>query len=162
MSEETQNSQTQVQHNLEDEIRCMKCGKLIAKTMAHGHFEVKCPRCGTLNAVFEQMIEQVIVTDPEGKILYINKAAELATGYGSAEAIGKRPSDLWGGEMPGEFYAEMWRTIKDEKKSFQAGMVNKHKNGTLYDLELIISPILDTDGNVMFYVGIEVATKKDS
>lgn len=31
------------------EIRCMKCGKFLAKLK--GEIEVKCPRCGTYNAV---------------------------------------------------------------------------------------------------------------
>ena len=35
-------------------------------------------------------------------------------------------------------------------------MTNKKKSGELYNLELIISPILDTKGDILFFVGIEV------
>jgi len=87
-----------------NQVRCLKCDKLLANRVVREHFEIKCPRCGTLNKIIEQMIEQMIVTDPEGKILYINSAVEKASGYSAHEAIGKRPSELWGAQMPKEFY----------------------------------------------------------
>lgn len=37
----------------DDEVRCTKCSKLVAKVLPLGHFEVKCLRCGTLNELIE-------------------------------------------------------------------------------------------------------------
>jgi len=143
------------------EIRCSKCQKLLAKWKEghHGNFEIKCPRCGVLNTILEHMISQVIVTDPEGVILYINKAAEIATGYFAHEAIGKKIGDLWGKQMPEAFYKELWDTIKGEKKTFTGTIKNRRKSGELYDVELVVSPILDHQGGVIFYIGIEVLTR---
>lgn len=39
------------------EIRCLKCGKMLAKPHGILGAEIKCLRCGTLNQVFEKMIE---------------------------------------------------------------------------------------------------------
>ena len=140
------------------QVRCVKCDKLLANRVVREHFEIKCPRCGTLNRIFEQMIEQMIVTDPEGKIIYINSAVEQASGYSIHEAIGKRPSDLWGGQMPKDFYKEM-RNKMDKGESVKVFVTNKRKTGELYDVELIVSPILDTDRKVMYLVGIEIVIK---
>lgn len=118
--------------------------------------EIKCLRCGTLNQIFEKMIEQVIITDKEGRILFINKAAELATGYSVYEAIGKKPSELWGGHMSREFYADMWTKMLEKKESVKLGITNKKKSGEFYDIELLISPVSDTNGDILFFIGIEV------
>lgn len=107
-----------------------------------------------LNVVLEQMIEQVIVTDPNGIVLYTNDALERVTGFTAEEVIGKTPA-LWGGQMPKEFYEDMWRAIKMEKKNIKVNLVNRKKDGTHYSCELCISPILNTDGSIRFFVGIE-------
>lgn len=80
------------------QIRCIKCDRLLAKNN-EDKFEIKCERCGTLNKVFERMIEQVIITDADGKILFLNKSLEKTTGYGLGESVGKVASQLWGGNM---------------------------------------------------------------
>ncbi len=137
-------------------IRCTKCRKVLAKPDNFYGVEIKCARCGTLNRIFEQMIEQVIITDNNGIILFINKAVEIATGYSAHEAIGKKPSELWGGQMSKEFYQEMWVKMLEEKKSIKLKITNKSKSGQTYDVELLVSPIFDINGGILFFVGIEV------
>ena len=137
------------------QVRCVKCNKLLAKNTSD-EFEIKCERCGTLNRVFEQMVEQVVITDSKGKILFINKSFEKITGFTIHESIGKRPSELWGGNMTRKFYADLWKKIEGKKESIKVKMTNKRKSGEPYNLELIVSPILDTGGKILFFVGIEV------
>jgi len=141
------------------EVRCIKCKKLLAKNHHHdGLFEVKCSRCGTLNSVFEKMLEQVIITDAQGVILYTNDVVENITGYGPKEIIGNKPS-LWGNQMSKKFYAQMWEIIHNQKKSLRVVVKNKRKDGTMYKARLQISPILDNENKVRFYVGIETIIK---
>lgn len=140
-------------------VRCAKCKKLIAKSSPEGHLEIKCSRCGELNGALGQMQEQVIITSLDGKVLYINKATQQATGYTELEAIGKTPGELWGGQMSQEFYHDMWRHIKDKKTKFHARMTNVTKSGKLYNVEMIIYPILDKEGLLLFYVATEVLKK---
>lgn len=137
------------------QIRCVKCNKLLAKNDSN-KFEIKCERCGTLNKVIEQMIEQVVITDKEGKILFINKSFEETTGFSMHESIGKKPSELWGGKMQKEFYVDLWDKMKNKKESIKVKMTNTKKTGEPYNLELIVSPILDINGDILFFVGIEV------
>lgn len=57
--------------------------------------------------------------------------------------------------MPKEFYEEMWRTIKTEKKAFVGDIRNMRKDGTEYWQELHVYPILDAQGVSRFFIGIE-------
>ncbi len=140
------------------QIRCKKCNKLLAVNGVDNDVQIKCGRCGSLNIIFEEMTEQIVITDPQGIILFVNGALNTITGYTINEAIGKTPK-LWGGQMSKEFYEEMWRCIKDEKKGIQVIVQNKRKDGTYYHAQLCISPVLDTEGVVRFFVGIEKVLK---
>ncbi len=101
-----------------------------------------------------KILEQVIITDKAGKILYVNKEVEDITGYSVEEVLGKSPS-LWGGQMPKKFYKQMWDTLLTQKETVSLNITNKHKSGRLYKVNLTISPVLDTTGEVVFLVGME-------
>ncbi len=96
----------------------------------------------------------IIITDPEGKIIYANASVERITGYSPAEVIGNNPR-LWGGLMGKEFYQKMWHQIKEEKLSFRSEVKNKRKNGEVYATLMSISPILDEAKNLVGFVGLE-------
>lgn len=97
----------------------------------------------------------IVITDENANVLYANKAVEQNTGFTQREVIGKNPADLWGGKMPKKFYEDMWRTIKIEKKPFSGEVQNFRKDGTPYWQELLISPVLDENGEVRFFIGME-------
>lgn len=98
--------------------------------------------------------DHVIITDPDGYILYANHTAELFTGYTREEMSGKTPS-LWGQQMSKEFYETLWRTIKIEKNSYAGELTNRRKDGTKYLTTLRVAPILDEQGKIQFFVGVE-------
>lgn len=104
---------------------------------------------------FDLLGDHVIITDENANILYANKAVERNTGFPLSESLGKNPGDLWGGKMPKEFYEKVWQTIKIEKKPFVGEVENKRKDGTAYWQEIHISPVLDENGEVKFFIGIE-------
>ncbi|OGY18756.1 MAG: hypothetical protein A2900_02090 [Candidatus Chisholmbacteria bacterium RIFCSPLOWO2_01_FULL_50_28] len=103
----------------------------------------------------ENASDQIIITDPQGSILYANKALEDTSEFTIGEVIGKNPGKLWGGQMDKKFFEKLWDGIKREKKTFQGELTNKKKSGKTYIAALSITPILDKDGNVRFFVGIE-------
>ncbi len=135
-------------------FRCEKCHKLLAVHAGKGSYEIKCGRCGNLNMLLQEMMDQVIVTDPTGKILYVNEQLQKITGYSAEEAVGQKPS-LWGGQMSQDFYKKLWHKISVDKQGVEVGVVNKTKQGKLYQAFLQISPVVDAHGEVMLYVGIE-------
>ncbi|MBL8029942.1 MAG: PAS domain S-box protein [Candidatus Doudnabacteria bacterium] len=142
------------------EFRCKSCNKLLGKQ--HGEnakIEIKCLRCGTINSVLEDGGSQVFLTDCNGVILYINPQVEAVTGYTQNEVVGKTPA-IWGRQMPEEFYKRLWKSILEEKKAVVFQVLNKKKNGELYDASIRISPILGDEGEVKYFLGIQTVIPK--
>ncbi len=105
----------------------------------------------------ENASDHMVITDPDGIVVYANPAVEHITGYKLKEIIGKKAGTLhnWGGLMPQDFYEELWTTLKEKKKSFSGEIQQKRKNGEHYDVIAHLSPVLDDKGEVTFFVGIE-------
>ena len=103
----------------------------------------------------ENVSDHIVITDADGIILYANKAVEKITGFLRAEIIGKKAGVQWGKLMSNELYHQLWEQIKINKQSFTGEFNNKRKNGEMYVAEAKVSPIVDDEGNVTFFVGIE-------
>jgi PAS domain S-box-containing protein len=101
--------------------------------------------------------EHIVITDAEGIVLYANMAAERITGFSLKEIFGKKAGvkALWGGTMPTVFYKQLWATIKKKKQTFSGEILNHRKNGDVYVAYAHITPILNEQGVVTYFVGIE-------
>lgn len=96
----------------------------------------------------------IVITDNDGVVLYANQAAQDMTGYSKEEIIGNNPK-LWGGLMDDAVYKMFWQTIKTDKKMYKGLFTNKRKNGEQYFAQATVSPILDEQGNLVGFVGVE-------
>jgi PAS domain S-box-containing protein len=112
-------------------------------------------------AILEFSEDQIIITDPEGIILYINPASQKITGFSQKELLGTKAGEKWGGLMEPGFYQNMWDTIKNQKKTFSAIVHNKRKNDELYDSFITIVPIIKND-KITNFVGIEKDITQES
>ncbi|MFA6338625.1 MAG: PAS domain S-box protein [Candidatus Paceibacterota bacterium] len=99
--------------------------------------------------------DHIVITDSEGVVIYGNKAVEKITGYKPEEAIGKKSGVLWKSPMPLEYYQNFWNVIKIQKKTFTGEIQNKRKNGTIYTAIISVSPVLDKNGEIIYFVGTE-------
>ncbi len=101
--------------------------------------------------------DHVVLTDPNGVVLYANPAVKRITGFSIEEVVGKKVGIkmMWGGLMDLGFYKKLWDTIKIQKRVFVGEILNKRKNGDLYEAAVTITPILDEKNNVIFFLGIE-------
>ena len=78
---------------------------------------------------------------------------EHLTGYTASEAIGQTAS-LWkSGRTPPAVYDELWQTIR-RGAVWKGEMINRHKNGQLYDTALTVAPLRGADNTISGYVGI--------
>lgn len=102
----------------------------------------------------EQVGESVVITDREGRIVYVNPAFERITGYTEAEALGKNPRVLNSGQQPKEFYEQMWAALL-RGETWVGKFINRRKDGTLFHEEATISPIRDKTGEVINYVAVK-------
>lgn len=111
-------------------------------------------RTAELQAIFDAVGEGILVTNLAGAIEYINPAMEKLTGYSSAEAVGKTPR-IWKSERQNPvFYTKMWQTIRTGQ-TWRGELVNKRKDGSLYDVLLTITPIPGPDGQPTGFVGVQ-------
>ena len=94
----------------------------------------------------------VVITDPDGMILYANSAIKRITGFTPQATLGKKAwtKELWGG-----LYEKLWKTIKHDKKVFSGEVKNKRKDGTLYNAFHTITPILNEKGNLQFFMDVQ-------
>lgn len=125
------------------------------KNLSPSELEYYTGKIKFLKRGFDAISDHVIITDKNANILYANKGAERATGFSVEEMIGKNPADLWGGNMPKEFYKDMWHKIKNLKQPFVGEIQNKRKDGSECWQNLHISSVLDENGDVKFFIGIE-------
>lgn len=103
----------------------------------------------------ENVSDNMIITDPEGIVIYANKAVEKVTGYKPEEAVGRKSGALWKTPMPVEYYQKLWDTVKKQKRVFTGEIQNRRKNGEVYTAAISITPILDDKNEVEFFVSIE-------
>jgi PAS domain S-box-containing protein len=106
-----------------------------------------------LAAAVEQADEAVIISDPTGRIEYVNPAFERITGYAATEAVGQNPRMLNSGRQPASYYQAMWATLT-AGRPWVADFVNRRRDGTEYQSSAVISSIRDADGSITGYVGV--------
>ncbi|MDD5041569.1 MAG: PAS domain S-box protein [Candidatus Peribacteraceae bacterium] len=109
---------------------------------------------GVFRLAVQNAYNHIIITDIDGVILYANQATQRITGYGQQELIGNTPS-VWGGRMPQEFYAKLWKTIKEDRYPFINECTNRRKSGETYRARITVSPMIEEDGTLLGFVGIE-------
>ncbi|HEY6896808.1 MAG TPA: diguanylate cyclase [Rhodocyclaceae bacterium] len=103
--------------------------------------------------VFEHATEAIMITDPQSRIEAINPAFTRITGYSAEEAIGQPSSLLRSGFHDAEFYAEMWHGVRTQGH-WKGEVVNRRKDGELFPAWLSISTVMNSEGQVMRYVGV--------
>jgi PAS domain S-box-containing protein len=102
----------------------------------------------------EQSPASIVITDPTGRIEYVNPKFTEVSGYAREEAGGQNPRLLKSGNTPADIYANLWRTITaghDWHGEFQ----NRRKNGELYWETASISPITDDEGRITHFIAVK-------
>ncbi|MFD0677669.1 MULTISPECIES: EAL domain-containing protein [unclassified Paenibacillus] len=113
--------------------------------------------------VFSNASEGIMITDKQLKILSVNQAFTMMTGYTEQEAVGQTPRLLHSGLQNQYFYIKMWERI--HTRGFWEGEIcNKRKNGELYPEWLSITTLRDEKGNITNYIGMftDITERKQS
>jgi PAS domain S-box-containing protein len=98
----------------------------------------------------------IVITDERGIIEWVNPAFEKISGYMADEMIGHKMNLVKSGEHGEEFFAEMWKTIMSGR-DWHGEVVNRSKDGRLYNEEMTITPMQDASGVIRHFI----AVKKD-
>lgn len=103
--------------------------------------------------LFNKVTEGILITNASKKILTVNSAFEVVTGYKFDEVIGLSPAILQSGLHDASFYKNMWATI-DEYGEWEGEIWNKRKNGELYPEGITIFNFKNTSGEITNYLAI--------
>lgn len=112
-----------------------------------------------LETVIQEANDGVIITkadlsDPGPEIIYVNEAFTRISGYTSEEVIGKNPRFLQS-EFTKRETLDAMRQALIEGRSFKDELLNRHKNGSNYWLDISVVPIRNDNGVVTHYAAIE-------
>jgi PAS domain S-box-containing protein len=107
-----------------------------------------------LAIAIEQAAESVFITDRDEMIQYVNPAFERITGYRREDAIGQTPRILESGKHGALFYKQMRDTLI-RGNAWHGRVVNRKKDGSFYEADATISPVLDKSGKITNFVYIK-------
>ena len=100
----------------------------------------------------------VLITDARASVVWVNAAFTRLTGYELAEAVGRKPAELVkSGRQDKGFYERIWATIL-AGKVWRGELINRRKDGSLYDEEMSITPIRAGTGATITHF---IAVKQD-
>ncbi len=101
-----------------------------------------------LAAIVESSDDAILTKDLSGVITTWNKGAERVFGYTASEIIGKPVLILIPEEQQDEEPAILSRIRKGERTEHYE-TVRRHKDGTLLDISLTVSPVRDLHGRIV-------------
>ena len=105
-------------------------------------------------AALQDAANAIVITDREGIIQWVNPAFCSSTGYGAAEAIGRKPSILKSGRHPPEFYREMWRTIL-AGQAWRGEIINRRRDGQLFTDDMTVTPLRNDQNEITHFIAIK-------
>jgi len=106
-------------------------------------------------AALEVAANPIIISRRDGTIIWVNGAFELLSGYGRNETLGRNTRMLKSGRQSTSFFKNMWDTILSGQK-WRGDLVNRHKDRSIYQEEMTISPLKFTAGDVSHFVAIKL------
>jgi PAS domain S-box-containing protein len=117
-----------------------------------------------LSLIAEKNINSVVVSDPEGRIEWVNKSFLEMSGYSIEEVIGKKPGHFLQGE---ETSPETVNYLKDKifkGLPFNCEVINYSKNGDKYWVNINGQALYNKNGEVIKYFAIEenISQRKES
>ncbi len=107
-----------------------------------------------LGTAVEQSADSIVITNPGGIIQYVNPTFESVFGYGRDEVIGQSEKMLRSDQRTGRVFSKSQATIINGSV-WKGHIINKKKDGNLFEEEVTISPVKDKNGEILNYVAIK-------
>jgi len=99
--------------------------------------------------------EGMVASGPDGLVQWINPAFSAMCGYTLDELRGKKLGPILQGEATDRETAARMRSAVHAHRPCRETILNYHKNGTPYWVEVAITPILNDKGEPLFLVARE-------
>jgi PAS domain S-box-containing protein len=100
-------------------------------------------------------LESIVITDPEGRLAWANRAFSQMCGYGFEDLIGKKPGSVLQGKRTDPAEVAKIRRAMRSQTGCQVELLNYHKLGREYLVSIRIEPVRDRTGRVIAFVAVE-------
>ena len=104
-------------------------------------------------SVFDHAHDAIMITDASQRIIDVNPAFTLVTGFSHDEVIGQTPAVLQSGEHDAAFYEAMWAELR-ANGVWRGEIVNRRKSGETFAQMATISAIEDSQGETVRYIAV--------
>lgn len=110
-----------------------------------------------LTQILDTCVNGVTLSDPDqpdSPIIYANVIFEQLTGYSQEEILGRNCRFLQG-EDRDQPELDKIRAALEVHDSVEVTLRNYRKDGTLFHNRLMIQPLHDTSGHLIYYLGVQ-------
>ncbi|MEK7768936.1 MAG: PAS domain-containing protein, partial [Pseudomonadota bacterium] len=110
-----------------------------------------------LTKILDSCVNGVTLADPDLEdmpLVYANKAFETVTGYSQEETIGKNCRFLQGTDRDQEDLPRLREAIKNHQP-IEVTLRNYRKDGELFYNHLALTPLFDSNGKLLYYLGVQ-------
>jgi PAS domain S-box-containing protein len=106
-----------------------------------------------LTTAIHQAAELIAITNPEGKIEYVNPAFTMLTGFSEQEVLGQGLISLVGFQQDSSIYAGIVRQMR-RGEVWHGEITNRAKDGRIFHTETSLTPVSDSQGEIVNFVAI--------
>ena len=110
-------------------------------------------RLALFDLALAEVASAVMITDAKGKIVWVNRALTQLSGFALADLLGNSPSLFNSGSQDAAFYQSLWQTI-GAGQAWCGEVVNRRQDGSLFAVNEMVTPLLDSDGKISHYVAV--------
>lgn len=110
-----------------------------------------------LTQILDGSVNGITLSDPDQEdnpIVYANKAFEKISGYSNEETVGRNCRFLQGQERDQEELQQIRDAVKNAKP-VEVTLKNFRKNGELFYNRLSITPLFDSEGHLIYFLGVQ-------
>jgi len=104
-----------------------------------------------LASAVEQTADSIWMQDLDNSVTYVNRAFTRVYGYKPGEIVGKHAGIVDSGNHRPEFFDDIWATAA-LGRTWTGPIVNRRKDGTLFEVDAVISGIKDANGRLIGYI----------
>lgn len=105
------------------------------------------------SSVFEHAHDGIFITDSAARIIEVNPAFTVISGFSREEALGKNPETLGFAYQIDAFFSQFFEST-EQQGEWQGEVWNRHKNGQTYIAWLDVFPVHAKTGEFEHYVGL--------
>lgn len=110
-----------------------------------------------LTQILDSCVNGVTLSDPDledSPIVYANKAFENMCGYPQEEIVGRNCRFLQGTDRNQPELDRLRAAVK-KGEPVEVTLRNYRKNGELFHNRLVVKPLTDDRGNVVYFLGVQ-------